>query len=63
MRLREFHTRVREEFGTQFGESVLRDHVLLAFGCTALAAVERGTDPKLVWQALCKDFDIPKPRW
>ncbi|MGL6236475.1 MAG: DUF3046 domain-containing protein [Segniliparus sp.] len=64
MRLREFHARVREEFGPQFGESLLRDHALLAFGgATARAAIEKGAEPKLVWRALCADFDVPRVRW
>lgn len=64
MRLSEFQERVREEFGAQFGESLLRDHALLAFGgANALAAIEKGTEPKKVWLALCADFDVPKQRW
>ena len=64
MRLREFRARVHEEFGRQFGDSLLRDHALLAYGgANALAAIEKGAEPKLVWQALCRDFDVPRQRW
>ncbi|MBB3038497.1 DUF3046 domain-containing protein [Hoyosella altamirensis] len=64
MRLTEFHDRVRAEFGPVLGDSVLRDHVLIAMGgVTASVALHQGKSLRDVWWALCDDFDIPRDRW
>ncbi|MGL4305283.1 MAG: DUF3046 domain-containing protein [Mycobacteriaceae bacterium] len=64
MRLTEFYELVLAEFGQVYGDSLLRDHALLAVsGKTALQAIEAGHEPREVWRALCADFDIPRERW
>lgn len=51
----------------QFGassDSLLVDHVLTELGgLTGEQAIEAGVDPRDVWVALCRDFDVPRERW
>lgn len=64
MRLTEFHELIRDEFGQVRGDSMLVDHVLTGFGGrTAAEAIEVGEEPREVWRALCRDFDVPRVRW
>ena len=64
MRLTEFHELVYAQFGAARGSSMLVDHVLSGFGGrTAAEAVEAGVEPRLVWRALCADFDVPRELW
>lgn len=63
MRLTQFHELVHTEFGRARGEAILSDHALLSLGGrTPTAAIERGTDPRDVWRALCVEFDVPPDR-
>jgi hypothetical protein len=63
VRLTEFHDLVREEFGQVRGDSLLVDHVILSLGAkTAADAIEDGIDPRIVWRALCDEFDVPPQR-
>lgn len=63
VRLTEFHDLVREEFGQVRGDSLLVDHVILSLGAkTAADAIEDGIDPRVVWRALCDEFDVPPQR-
>ncbi|MBT0567893.1 DUF3046 domain-containing protein [Williamsia sp. CHRR-6] len=64
MRLTEFTELMHAEFGSRTADSMLRDHVIVDLGGrTAAAALDDGVDPKAVWQALCRDFDVPRERW
>ncbi|SIR86214.1 DUF3046 domain-containing protein [Williamsia sterculiae] len=64
MRLTDFTELMRNEFGTMASDSMLRDHVLSDLGNrTGAVAIEEGVDPREVWLALCRDFDVPRDRW
>lgn len=63
MRLTEFGELMVEQFGRQ-ADSMLADHVLMDLGGrTGAEAIEAGVDPRDVWVALCRDFDVPRDRW
>lgn len=60
MRLSEFWTRMRAQFGDAYASSVAKDHVLAALGeRTVEQALEDGVEAKTVWRAVCKEFDVP----
>ncbi|WP_188585757.1 DUF3046 domain-containing protein [Gordonia jinhuaensis] len=64
MRLTEFTELVHTQFGSQAADSLLIDHVLIDLGGrTAAQAIEDGVDPRDVWVALCRDFDVPRELW
>jgi hypothetical protein len=64
VRLTEFTELVTTEFGVTTADSMLIDHVLTDLGgLTAAQALEAGIDPRDVWIALCRDFDVPRARW
>ncbi|NMN99903.1 DUF3046 domain-containing protein [Gordonia sp. TBRC 11910] len=64
MRLTEFTELITTEFGEVTADSMLVDHVLADLGGqTAAQALEAGVDPRDVWVALCRDFDVPRDRW
>jgi hypothetical protein len=52
-----------DEFGSAHAATIRRDHVLAALGGhTADEALARGLPPRLIWEAICADFDVPAPR-
>ncbi|GAA1902538.1 DUF3046 domain-containing protein [Williamsia serinedens] len=64
MRLTEFTELMYTEFGSVAAESMLRDHVFVEFdNRTGARALDDGVDPKAVWQAYCREFDVPRDRW
>ncbi|MEO9328688.1 DUF3046 domain-containing protein [Gordonia aurantiaca] len=64
MRLTEFNELMTTEFGVAKADSILVDHVLMEFGGrTGAQAIEDGVDPRDVWVAICRDFDVPRSRW
>lgn len=64
VRLTEFTELVTTEFGATSADSLLVDHVLTDLGGrTGAQALESGVDPRDVWVALCRDFDVPRARW
>lgn len=64
MRLTEFTELLVEQFGTMTADSILADHVLTELGGrTGTEAIEEGVDPREVWVAICRDFDVPRNRW
>ncbi len=64
VRLTEFTELLTTEFGAATADSMLVDHALIEFGGkTAAEALESGVDPRDVWVALCRDFDVPRTRW
>ncbi|MGV0792587.1 DUF3046 domain-containing protein [Mycolicibacterium sp. XJ1819] len=64
MRLTEFHELVETQFGPMRAASLLVDYVLTELGGrTAAQAIEDGVDPRAVWRALCRDFDVPRDQW
>ena len=63
VRLQEFWTRMRDQFGSIRAESVARDHVLAAIGGrTAVEAIEAGVPVRSVWLAICAEYDVPPKR-
>ncbi|MGV9714140.1 DUF3046 domain-containing protein [Gordonia sp. NPDC003424] len=64
MRLTEFTELINTEFGVLSADSMLADHVLTELGGrTGAQAIEDGVDPRDVWVAICRDFDVPRERW
>ncbi|WP_018179884.1 DUF3046 domain-containing protein [Jongsikchunia kroppenstedtii] len=64
MRLTEFSEQMTEQFGTVRADSMLVDHALIDFGGrTPAQALDDGVEPREVWLALCRDFDVPRERW
>lgn len=64
VRLTEFRELLVDEFGQMRGDSILVDHVITSLdGLTGSEAIEAGVDPREVWRALCREFDVPRSRW
>lgn len=64
MRLTEFTEFMHTEFGQRASDAMLLDHVIPELGGrTGAEAIEAGIDPRDVWRALCRDFDVPRERW
>ncbi|HYO86158.1 MAG TPA: DUF3046 domain-containing protein [Dermatophilaceae bacterium] len=65
MRLSAFWRLMEDEFGPGYARTLANHHVLGQLGgVTASAALEAGTSPREVWQALCVDLDVPvQRRW
>ncbi len=64
VRLTQFQELINDEFGRISGGSMLVDHVLTDLGGqTAAQALEAGVEPRDIWRALCRDFEVPKNRW
>ena len=60
VRLSEFWTRMRAQFGDAYASSVAKDHVLSELGeRTVDRALADGVEAKAVWRAVCKEFDVP----
>jgi hypothetical protein len=63
VRLQEFWSRMRDEFGSMRAESVARDHVFAAIGGrTAVEAIEAGVNVRKVWLAVCEEYEVPPKR-
>ncbi len=61
MRLTEFWTRMREQFGDVYAESVAKDFVLSGLGDrTVSKALADGEDVKRVWRAVSDQFNVPE---
>ena len=59
MRLTEFWERMREQFGGSYAESVAKDFVLSGLGGrTVNKALADGEDAKVVWRAVCEQFNV-----
>jgi len=60
VRLTEFWTRMQEQFGVAYAESIATDQVLSELGGRSVRdALATGEDPKVVWRAVCAAFDVP----
>ncbi len=60
MRLTEFWSRMSEQFGDDYAESVAKDFVLSGLGGrTANKALAEGEDAKVVWRAVSEQFNVP----
>lgn len=62
MQFSQLQRALNEEFGHGYAGVLLRDHYFVELGGTAVAALESGIAPKIVWLAVCKEFDIPVQR-
>jgi hypothetical protein len=61
VRLQDFWSRMREQFGSVRAESVARDHVFSSLGGrSAVEAIDAGLPVRKVWLAVCEAFDVPK---
>nr|WP_308426409.1 DUF3046 domain-containing protein [Nakamurella endophytica] len=57
----EFRALMRAHFGPHRAASVAHDHVFSALGDhTADEALAAGSDPKVVWRAVCDSFEVPE---
>lgn len=64
VRMSEFQRLIDDEFGSGYGQLLLRGHTLRDLGSrTGEEALEAGVAPKLVWLALCREMEIPQERW
>lgn len=62
MRRSEFLRAVEDEFGSR-ADALVTDLVLdRAGGMTGREALEAGVDPRVIWQALCEEMDVPLHR-
>lgn len=60
MRLSEFWALVEQEFGSGYGAIVAGSQSLGSLGGrTAQAALDEGEPVRRVWEALCRDMEVP----
>lgn len=63
VRLTHFRRLMDDEFGAVRAGSIARDHVFSALdGRTVDEALEAGAEPRDVWRAVCREFDVPAER-
>jgi hypothetical protein len=63
VRLTHFRELMEGEFGPVRAASVARDHVFAELdGLTVEQALERGYEPREVWLAVCRAYDVPAAR-
>jgi hypothetical protein len=62
---REFWQLLEEVLGRSYGRALARDQVLDRLnGLTAVEALEMGEEPRVVWNVLCDQMNIPdSKRW
>jgi hypothetical protein len=61
MRLTAFWERMRAQFGEAYAESVAKDYVLSGLGGRTInKALADGEDVKVVWRAVCDNFNVPE---
>jgi hypothetical protein len=61
VRLSEFWQRMSAQFGNAYASSVAKDHVLARLGeRTVERALADGEDAKVVWRAVCEEFNVPQ---
>jgi Protein of unknown function (DUF3046) len=52
---------MRAQFGETYADSVAKDQVLAALGDrTVNQALADGEEVKVVWRAVCENFDVPE---
>jgi hypothetical protein len=59
VRLSEFWDRMEAGFGAVYARSLAMDYRVPALQATVDEALKRGDDPKVVWRAVCAEFDVP----
>ena len=61
MRLTEFWDRMRAQFGDAYAQSVAKDFVFDDLGGrTVERALADGVDAKVIWRAVCGQFNVPE---
>jgi hypothetical protein len=61
VQLTAFWERMRAQFGEGYAESVAKDYVLSGLGGrTVNKALADGEDAKVVWRAVCENFNVPE---
>ena len=61
VRLTEFWTRMRAQFGDVYAQSVAKDYVFARLGGRTIErALADGEDAKVVWRAVVETFDVPE---
>ena len=60
VRLQDFWGRMEAAFGRAYAHSLASDYTLPLLRATVDEALKRGDEPKLIWQAVCAEFEIPK---
>jgi hypothetical protein len=54
---------MEDQFGSSYAASLAQDHVLYGLGgVTVSQALDRGDEPKWVWQRVCDEFEVPANR-
>ncbi len=59
VRLTDFWRRMEERFGATYAHSVAADYRLPQLGATVDDALADGSEPRVVWRAVCAEFDMP----
>jgi len=60
VRLTDFWSRMRQQFGEAYVDAFARNHVFSDLGGrTVQEALAAGIDARQVWQAVCGSFDVP----
>ena len=63
MRRSQFFELVSDEFGDAYANVILRDLSLGKLSDqTAQQALDSGTDPKIIWDAICEQMQVPLQR-
>jgi hypothetical protein len=63
MRITVFRRMMNDEFGEMRAATISADHMFAALGgVTVDGAIEQGVDPRVIWQAVCHEFDVPESR-
>jgi len=63
VREREFWQLLEEVFGRVYGRSLARDQRLTALDAmTVIEALDAGVEPRVVWNVLCDQMEIPDSR-
>jgi hypothetical protein len=59
MRLTDFWQRMDERFGVAYARSLASDYRLPLLGSTIDEALAAGVEAKVVWRAVCAEFEMP----
>ena len=63
VRLTHFRQMMADEFGAARAGALAADHVFAELdGRTVEEALEAGVDPRDVWRAVCREYDVPPER-
>lgn len=62
MKLSELSLALAEEFGAAYGGVLMRDHWVASLAGTGNEALQRGVAPRVVWDAICEEMQVPIER-